>query len=237
MKKLIYMAAFMAILINDATAVTREDVLECGLTDGSKFILRSAYEWSMVPLPSIHSSRETNRSSWDVSYQDRSGQRMPVPASVDYRGKTKLNEACAYFGMKNGVPLAPFSFLRADRKWSPQENFPVERLDVNRSFLPDGSPVLQALQRAGIKSEAFRFGWIFQQGERLFYEKPLYRADAGYAYSIPVDAVYQAWSSDGGKTWSEGQVSTDVRIFELGRGWMEQSIRARPLSLNGKSVP
>lgn len=99
----------------------------------------------------------------------------------------------------------------------------------------EGAPIQRQLQAAGIQDEAYNFGWIYPQGERLVYEKPLYRRPR--ESSTPVDAVYQAWSSDGGKTWSEGQVTTDAHIFELGRGWVEQSIGAQPLSLNGKRLP
>jgi hypothetical protein len=220
-----------------AQAVTRADVLECGLPDGSKFILHSQYDWSPVPLPMVHGSRETNRGGWVPSYQDKSGKVVPVPFTLTYSGISKPVEACAYFGMKNGAPLAPFSFRRADGSWFLAKDFPRGTLDIHVDRVDHASPLRQELQNAGIKSEAYRFGWLYQDGNDVIYEKPLHRTDTGYVYSIPIDAVFQARSSDGGGKWSEGHVTTNARIFELGRGWIEQTIRARPLSLNGKSVP
>lgn len=219
-----------------AGAVPRTDVLECALPDGSSFVLRSSYDWSPIPLPMGHSSRVSNRSGWNVFYRDRSGKEAQVPASVDYRGDAKLSETCAHVGMKDGVPLAPFSVRQADGSWSAQARFPMERLDISHFSLTAGSVAQQQLQRAGIRSDAFHFGWIARVGERLVYEKPLYHAADGYLYSRPITAVYQAWSDDGGTTWSEGQVSTEARIFELNRGWMEQGSRARPARLNGRKV-
>jgi hypothetical protein len=231
------LTVFIFLMASDASAMTLDDVLECGLPDGSKFILRSQYDWSPVPLPMVHSSRETNRGGWVPSYQDKSGKVVPVPFTIPYSGNSKPVEACAYFGMKNGAPLAPFSFRRADGSWFLAKDFPRGALDIHVDRVDDASPLRQELQRAGIKSEAYRFGWLYQDGGEVIYEKPLHRTDTGYVYSIPIDAVFQARSSDGGGKWSEGHVTADARIFELGRGWIEQSIRARPVSLNGKSIP
>ena len=78
------------------------------------------------------------------------------------------------------------------------------------------------------------FAYIRPLGRRLLYEKPLNRTLAGTMYTIPFDAVYQAFSDDGGRTWSEGHITDQALIFEMGRSWIEQSFRARPLRLNGK---
>lgn len=236
MSKLYIFFALMVATSHASAAVTREDVLECELKNGGKFILHSKYDWSLTPFPAMHSSRETNRTGWNVIYRDQDGRESTVPTSVDYRGNTKLSEACSHFGFKSGVPLAPFTYLRADGSWAPQETMPIEKLDVARQFMPADSKILDDLDKAGIKSEAFRFGWIYANSGTLIFEKPLFRVDGGYAYSIPIDAVFQSFSSDGGITWSDGKVSANARIFELGRGRMEQSIRAKPLKLNGKKV-
>jgi hypothetical protein len=97
MSRLRYLALAICLSSGSAEAVKREDVLECGLPDGSKFILRSSYEWSPIPLPMGHNSRESNRVAWGA-YQGLSGKEVPVPASVDCKGKSKLSEACAYVG-------------------------------------------------------------------------------------------------------------------------------------------
>jgi hypothetical protein len=234
MRKFILAVAVLGAWVETAAAIGREDVLECGVADGSKFILRSKYEGSMIPLPALHSSRETKRESWGAAYQDRPGKLTPIPASVQFAGRRQVGEVCANFGMKNGAPLAPFIYRRPDGNWSRQEDFD-ERLSISVSRLPAGSPVQRQMAAAGITDAAYRFGWVYPDGQRLVYEQPLYRRTG--IHSTPIDAVYQAFSSDGGKTWSEGTVTTDAHIFELGKSLVEQSISARPLSLNGKNLP
>ncbi len=231
-------ATLFCVWTGSASAITRDDVLICGLPDGSSFILRSRYDWSPVPLPMVHSSRETNRGGWVPSYQDKSGKVTAIPFTIHYAGQSKLVEACAYFGMKNGAPLAPFSFRRADGSWFLAKDFPRGDLDIDIDTMDNASPQRRELLRnAGIKSVAEGFGWIYADSGQVIYEKPLHRTDVGYIYSRPIDAVFQAKSNDGGATWSGGHITTDARIFEVGRGQMEQGIRARPLSLNGKSLP
>jgi hypothetical protein len=57
-----------------------------------------------------------------------------------------------------------------------------------------------------------------------------------HVYTLPVAAVLQAISEDGGKTWSAPMVTEDAQIFDIGKGWIEQRFRARPVSLNGKPL-
>jgi hypothetical protein len=220
-----------------ASAITREDVLECGLPDGSKFVLRSKYERMLLPLPvGRHGSRDSNRRGWIASYQDKAGKEMPVPGMVQYGGEATLSTACSYFGMKNGAPLANFSFRRGDGSWLPWEQFPMAQLDVEVNG-ENSETSQRVLRQAGIRATTFHFGLIYPEGQRLIYEKPLYRARDVYDARLPMDAVFQAWSSDGGATWSEGKVTTEARIFEIGRTWLGQSFLAHPLRLNGKPVP
>lgn len=79
------------------------------------------------------------------------------------------------------------------------------------------------------------FGFIRPQDAQLIFEKPLSRK-IGMLYTIPFDAVYQAFSNDNGRTWTEGRVTSDAVIFEMGRSWSAQSFTARPLRLNGKPL-
>lgn len=220
----------------NADAVTREDVLECGLADGSQFVLRSKYEWMLLPLPvGRHGSRMSKRRGWIASYQDRSGKEVTVPGMVNYGGEATLSTACSYFGMKHGQPLAHFSFRRADGSWLAWEQFPMAKLDIEVNGDSSEAPQ-RMLQQAGVKVTAFHFGLIYADGQHLIYEKPLYRSRAVYDARLPIDAVFQARSDDGGLTWSDGEVTSNAQIFELGRAWASQSFLARPVSLNGKSI-
>jgi hypothetical protein len=248
LRALVFVSSLMSAT---AYAISREDVLTCGLPDGNSFILRSKYEWSMIPLPTLHSSRETKRQSWGAEYIDSSGRKSQVPASVGYSGKTspqQLDAVCAHFGMIRGTPLAPFTFPMKNGRWYPLDNFPWKQLTVD--FRVDLYPLpgvnskpnrLSAAQRAemdkaGIHGSTYLFAYIYSEGDRLVYEQPLHRSNTGYQFEKTFDAVYQAFSTDAGKTWSNPIVSTDARIFELGKSWLQQSFIARPTKINGKRL-
>jgi hypothetical protein len=110
----------------------------------------------------------------------------------------------------------------------------VVRIAQNAAPLPP--EVQKKMDGAGIKSATDNFGYVFPKRGRLIYEQPLSRAIDGYSYDRIIDAVYQSFSNDGGKTWSEPIVSSKAEIFEIGKSRLQQSFRARPLSLNGVKV-
>lgn len=235
MQKQLGMALLLALPCT-ASAITRTDVLVCEAADGHQFILRSQYNWSALPLPAIHSSRETERHNWKVMYRYQ-GKTTQLFASVEFvsRLPQELVRACAHFGVKQSVPLAPWTSRQSDGNWSRPQDLPLQRLDADTDELADPAARKQ-LQAAGIQVAAFNFGWIYRLGERMVFEKPPYRSARDGVFESPVDAVYQAWSDDGGKTWNDARVSTDARIFELGRSWGAQSAAAHPALLNGEPV-
>jgi hypothetical protein len=223
-------------LSNVAEAVIREDKLVCGLPDGSSFVLRSEYNWSPIPLPVYHHSRESEPTGWSFSFRSRQGKTNQLEGGADFHGKDKLalEHACAHVGAKAGVPLAPFTFQRTDGSWNSTALFPMHELDVDLSTANDETR--RRMERAGIEWALIHFGLILPHGKQLIFEKPLHRARIGTVFIKPFDAVLQSVSEDGGKTWSAPIVTEDARIFEIGKGWIEQSFRARPVSLNGKPV-
>ena len=52
--------------------------------------------------------------------------------------------------------------------------------------------------------------------------------------NLTITAVYQSQSKDGGKTWSNPVITTDVKIFELGKSPYAQTSAGFPYSYNGK---
>jgi hypothetical protein len=228
--------AAMALSFQTAQAVPRKDVLECVVADGSRFVLTSTYDWFPVPVLR-HSSSESRRVSWSPMYFDVHGRRSAVPSSVMYENKVRqtLEEVCAHFGMRDGVPLAPYSYLREDGTWYSVDDFPWQKLNVHLVGPPSEMRDRErALLEAGIKYAPNQFAYIRPAGTRLVFEHPLSHTLVGWLYKVPFDAVYQAFSDDGGRTWSDGQLTDNALIFEMGRGWVEQSFRARPVRLNGK---
>ncbi|MGP1664624.1 MAG: hypothetical protein ACTS5I_01655 [Rhodanobacter sp.] len=236
-----------------AHAIGREDVLECGLPDGSKFVLRSTYEMSLIPWPLVHASRNSKRQNWRPLYHDVAGKISEVPASVMYRNEEprELIEVCAHFGMLNGVPLAEFTYLRENGSWLSLEDFPWGKLSVSvgkeqnvltgKIDIDKLTPTLRAvMDKADIGSSVYLFGLILPKNGRLVYEQPLYKklrrsvGDSGLRYDLIFDAVYQSFSDDDGKTWSDPIVTTDAQIFEMDKSWLEQSFIAKPIRIDGK---
>jgi hypothetical protein len=234
--KKIATAMFTLCLSTHAHAIARKDVLICAVPDGSKFVLRSEYNWNPVPLPVYHHSRESKRTGWGFTYVDRNGRHSNLNGSANFYGtKTlELEHACANVGMKSGVPLAPFTFRREDGSWDPISSFPMAELNVEPS--QGSEETRRRMEHNGIQWAAYNYGLILAQGRRLIYEKPLYRSKQGTEYTIPFAAVLQSISEDGGKTWSAPIDTENAQIFDIGKGWIEQSFRARPVSLNGKPV-
>ncbi len=224
-------------MVNSAHAFPREDVLVCSLPGGSSFVLRSEYDWSMIPLPLYHHSRESERTGWGIEYIGGKGSRSQVKGWIEYHGKSPeaLAHACAHVGAKFGKPLAPFTFQLRNGSWSSLASFPMNDLDVRMPMTGETpSPAQQRLSAAGIVATVHHFGLISQYEGRLIYEKPLYRAVTGTVDSAPFGAVWQSYSDDGGKSWAAPIVSNDAKIFDIGRGWAMQEYRALPQRLNGK---
>ncbi|QAU34678.1 hypothetical protein [Janthinobacterium sp. 17J80-10] len=230
----------LSIISNASAAVTRHDVLECGLSDGSKFILRSAYEFSLVPLPLRHASRESNRKDWEPTYWRPGKDPIEVPRTVRYSSKANLHAlkgVCSHFGLVNGHPIIGASYLKDDGTWFYREDFPWKKLQVEiQSMRNDLTPTQsKQLQNAGIKRTS-GISLLAPKNTRLVWEQPLQRKLEGYEYAVIVDAVYQAFSEDGGKTWSEPIVTTKAELFEIGKPWCEQSFLAKPISINGQEI-
>ncbi|MBB4013485.1 hypothetical protein [Niveibacterium umoris] len=223
-------------------AIGREDRIECRLPDGAKIILRSRYDFSLVPLPLVHASRESDRRDWDAEYHGMDGGPVDIPISVFYYGKQAVDAAlaCAHFGLRNGVALGPMTFRYSTGKWASREKFPRGELDVTWVYVvPNELPahLRQKMDEAGIKDAAPKFGFIVPMGGRLVYEQPLHKTHEGFAHTRIFDAVFQSFSDDQGTTWSSPVVTTDALIFELGKTWLQQSFVARPVSLNGVKIP
>lgn len=242
-KKLYYCFAPLLLfaLSHSAHAIKREDVLECGLPDGSKFVLRSEYNWNWIPLPAIHSSRVTNRGSWVSQYVDASGKKSLPKVTVHYSGIANpdaLRGACAGFGMLNGVSLAGFTHLQKNGSWFSLADFQWGKLRLDfTDKLETRNPTLQSMMdSAGIKVGIWRFAHTLPVDGRLVFEQLLSRADRGYIHDFRIDAVYQSFSTDNGKTWSDPIITTDAKILEIGKPWSRQSFIARPISLNGKPI-
>jgi hypothetical protein len=227
-------AVFLAGMSTQASAIPREDVLECTTPGQGTFILRSKYEFDITPLPTYHHSRVSKRGRWHISFRNSKGRLSEVPGGIDYNGVARwaLDLACAHVGVIHGRAVAPFTFMRDNDAWSSIDDFPWPALDVNLLTVENPSPEQKILLQAGVKGTAFHFGLVVPLDGVLLYEKPLY-----YDKKAPTfNTVLQSKSLDDGETWSVPTVTEEASLFEIGKGWTEQRFVARPVSLNGKPL-
>ena len=71
---------------------------------------------------------------------------------------------------------------------------------------------------------------------RLVYEQPLSKQTVRPDYKKAFDGVYQSFSTDNGKTWSDPVITTDALIFQMGKRWIDQCFVARPIEFNGEKI-
>ncbi len=211
-------------------SAAKEDVLECGLADGARFVLRAKYSSSPTArlAPSGHVAERVNQEPYAVQFHSRTGAVVGgVPLSLRYVGSAADAhvDACRNFGMLKGVVLVKSSYLKPDGSWFDPTLLP-DRLTL--SGAPDEQPPAVRKRLDELKlSPAFRYALLLPDGARLVHEQPLLNLQGEVAY------VAQAFSADQGASWSEPSVTKQARIFELGRGVKAQSFVAKPLAFNG----
>lgn len=140
--------------------------------------------------------------------------------------------------MLKGVPLADFTHLQKKGSWFSLADFPWGKLRLDFTDKPEtrNSTLQSMMDSAGIKVGIWEFAHTLPVDGQMVFEQLLSRVDRGYIYDRKIDAVYQSFSSDNGKTWSDPIITTDAKILEIGKAWSRQSYIARPISLNGKPI-
>ena len=218
-------------------SIHRSDVLVCGFPDGSRFILTSDYDWYPTAKLFRSAAEEMNRSWWGIKYKDAKGQRSNPSAAVNYVGidEKALRGACAKAGgIRNGLTMVGFSYLQSNGEWLSKKDFPWEQMDIPSA---DKDMRESKFGKAGFFDAPHLFGLILPlRSDRLVLEQPLFRSDRGYLYDKTFDGVYQSFSSDNGKTWSDPVITTDALIFQMGKRWIDQCFVARPIEFNGQTL-
>ncbi|MES2317828.1 MAG: hypothetical protein V4631_10075 [Pseudomonadota bacterium] len=217
------LAACIVLTHLDAMAITRHYEAHCLAPDGSKFILRAAYDYMPLPLPSGHNSAVSMKSDWKIFYQPlkRGSRRSEAPGAIQFSGPDTM--PCEELGVLDGVAVVRMSYLRADGSWFPREHIPAKStLSATPSELPAAQR--QEVEAMGVRP-AFLFGLVVPRNGRLVYEQPLLT----YVEkpSGRVKAVYQSVSRDDGKTWSEPVITSNAENFEIGKLLTAQRYAAR----------
>lgn len=211
-------------------SVAKEDVLECGLADGRKFVLRSKYLFSPTArfVPSGHVTDRVNQEPYKAEPNSGDGAVVGrMMYSVRYEGADRRAhvQACGNFGMLRGVALVRWSFLEPDGKWFDAALLP-NRLQLSPVLDEQAAEVRKRLAELELSPE-YLYAFVFPAGTRLVYEQPLLDPRGEVAY------VAQAFSTDHGASWSEPSITKQAQIFELGRRMQAQSFLAKPLAFNG----
>ncbi|MBR0567109.1 exo-alpha-sialidase [Azoarcus sp. L1K30] len=230
----------IAVFLAAMPGIPRKDVLECGLPDGSKFVLTAGYDWYPLARVLPEAAERLNQGPWSVEYQEErepfKAFKSEAPASVSFLNTTdiELREVCAKVGKLHGIPLVAFSYLNRDDNWLPLEGFPWEKLTIGPwdKLAPSTRGAMQA---ADFKSSTYLFSLVVPSKDRYIYEQPLLR-DATDRRFGTFEGVYQSISTDGGKTWSKPVITTKAIIFEMGKSWLDQCFVARPIRINGRQI-
>lgn len=93
----------------------------------------------------------------------------------------------------------------------------------------------EMLMRSDLREAALGLVLMWPVNGTLISEQPLQPRGMPW-WSAPLTAVYQLQSTDEGRTWSAPVVTTQARIFELGKSWREQCFLSVPIRYNGKPI-
>jgi len=221
-------------------SIPRQDILECGLPASGKFVLTNSWKWypfaAVFPADIQSSDYE---SDWKVVYQDERGfltsshSKPPWPARRSHH-EDGFREACSEFGRVGIVPVTKSSYQKPDGTWFYFPSFePGHKLAISPSWHRNWPA---AIEQAGIV--AVGMAWVMPYQNGVVREQALFKQNVGGAeYRVPIDAVYQSFSTDGGQNWSDPQVVTaNAKIIEIGKSRVEQSFVAQPVRLNGKKL-
>lgn len=233
MKKII--ALMLLVVCLPAAAIPREDVLECKVADGSKFVLKSKYDWS--PLARLY--RETadriNQEPYSVYYKKKHSLLLTdIGRNVSHsQHESDFQRICSAVGLFRGRPVALYKYFEAGR-WIGLTPDAAQKLYVQASTVDQSEQVRSDLQRFDLDGKSavpeLNFAFVAPIDRRLVFEHPVTR-DGEH-----VIAVFQSESLDNGKTWQDLNITTDAKIFEIGKALLDQSFIGQPSRFNGKKI-
>ena len=237
--RLAAMALLAALALPASAQIPRKDVLVCGFLDGSRFILTSRYSYNVLSLIAPIREHE-HRKGWDIEYEDAKGRQSSPPSYVHYSGNhsNELRSVCTQAGgVRNGLAMVRFSYLQSSGEWFSKKGFPWDQMRI-----PSDEKDMRESKfgKAGFLVAPLLFAFIMPLNDgRLVFEHPLERSRSTtdrYYYEMRFDGVYQAFSADNGKTWSDPVITTDALIFQMGKRWIDQCFVARPIEFNGDKI-
>jgi hypothetical protein len=222
--------------------VPRSDVLECGLPSGEKFILRGSYTYNPIADMLPHAQSISNRKGWFVEYIGANKKiKLDDPWGY-YPGKTYGRGDCRELLVYKNRPIVKDRFLNSEEKWERirvnRDNFLFDASDANKKSAVEKSLTEQKVEPL---SEAFMFEEskgvrVYELALRSTAADPVGKNTDPKKFDWRVAAVFQRKSLDDGKTWSDGIITKETLLFELGKTTWDQCFIARPIKFNGEPI-
>ena len=233
------MVLLAALALPACAQIPRKDVLVCGFPDGSRFMLTSRYSYNVLSIIAPIREHE-HRKGWAIEYEDAKGRQSSPPSYVHYSGNhaNELRSVCTQAGgVRNGVAMVGHSYLQPNGEWLPLKGFPWGQMRI-----PSDEKDMRESKfgQAGFFDAPLLFGLILPLRDgRLVFEQPLERnpkIGKYFQYDRVFDGVYQSFSTDNGRTWSDPVITTDALIFQMDKRWIDQCFVARPIEFNGDKI-
>jgi hypothetical protein len=221
-----------------ACSIRKHDEIECGLPDGSSFILRSSYDWYPLARFVPHAAERLNSTGFSTYYRPARGGAEIHAAGGLSRGEIipKYNDIkfiaqlCSAYGTINGVPYI------LSQHYKPPGAYRYYSINVQdrlfRALIFGGTA--ERSQFKDVDESGMRFGRsaIVWRPNLLVMEKSLIAKDA--PHPAPVIGAYRIESHDGGQTWGNPHLTREPEVFELGKPATEQCFVARLVRIDGR---
>ncbi|MBC9070753.1 hypothetical protein IAI53_02140 [Thauera sp. CAU 1555] len=228
-----------------ACSIRTHDEIECGLPDGSSFILRNSYDWYPLAKFVPHASERLNSTGFSTYYRPRNSGReihaagahsasliLPKYNDLDY-----IARLCALHGMINGVP-----YVLANRYIPPGADGARKlnaRDELFRAVIfgrEVDQPQFEDIKDLELRFDRNTVSWavdtIIWRPDLLAIETPLVAKNA--PDPAPVVGAYRIESRDGGQSWKNPHLTLKPEVYKLGKPAAEQCFVARLIRIDGR---
>ena len=219
----LFLLSIAAVMAPAAGQIKRAYKSECGLKDGSKFLMRAPYTY--YPLAIGHGSRTDSVGGWEVYYQGSRGGKSKSPATIQFADQDQAD--CSKVGKINDIPVVSNSYLKPNGVWLSPEIIPG-KFSISQTRSEQPPHLRDRLAQLHAHPTGFHALVVPRKG-RLIYEMALISFE-DKSPDGKIVAVYQAISYDQGAHWSEPVITAEAEIYELGKSEKSQSFAAFPLT-------
>lgn len=228
----------------NVSAIQREDVLECGLPNGDKFVLTAKYDYSPMAKFIRHAAKRTNQTPFSVTYlainNKTENLKFSIPA-VTLEQLPNAEAICAGTGSASDFVFGRFGFFYKGVNVTKSMPVPPKEKSIYTLMELNSEKVQQTLKT---NNYLVAHGVLTRKNDVITSEVGLVEhckngAETEYDLlaACPIVEVYKIASLDNGKTWSEPIFTKELaEVYILNKPVLKQSFIARPISINGKKI-